>query len=113
LKQSPQQHIIHLEPAYRCDPHHGRSTGHESAIMRHEGEIIGTSRQPLMDAARYLLEAGIARAADRLSTFRGATRCLSAPIGMAAKLAVSEGEHGLKIVRYRAFETATGAKAAA
>jgi len=97
------EHRIDLEPGYRNDPRHGRSTGHETAIMSYAGEVIGVSKQPIYDAARFLLNAGLARATDRIATFRGDTRCLHGGVGVAAQLSVVEEETGLKVVRQRPF----------
>jgi hypothetical protein len=93
-------HRIELAPAYRFDPTRGRATGHETAVMRHAGNIIGESREPLFAAARHLLSTGIARASDLIATFRGPTMCLRARVGTAAKLSVSETAEGLKFVRH-------------
>lgn len=81
--------------------------------MRHAGHVIGDSRQPLFDAARYLLRSGIAKASDRIATFRGSTMCLRATVGAAAKLSVSESDRGLEFVEYRELDKSPERKAAA
>jgi hypothetical protein len=95
-------HRIDLLDAYRIDPNTGHGSGHGKARMFYEGVLIGESRQPAFDAARYLLEKRLALPADKLTTYRGDKPCLYTTVGRAAKLAVSEtGKSGPRIVAYR------------
>ena len=99
------QHCIHLSSAYRFDPAKGVGSGHGKDRMFYEGVLIGVSRQPEFDAARWLLAEGLALPSDRLTSFRGDTPCIFTTVGRAAKLAVREtGKHGPKIVAYRGEE---------
>lgn len=103
LATAPQtSHRIDLVDAYRIDPDTSRSAGHGKAKMFYEGVLIGESRQPAFDAARYLLEKRLALPTDKLTTYRGDKPCLYTTVGRAAKLAVSEtGKSGPRIVAYR------------
>lgn len=67
---------------------------HGKAHMEYEGRAIGISNEPLFDAARILLNSGKADAEDILETYRGKTKCLSAKVGVAAKLTVRETDAG-------------------
>ena len=101
-------HRIDLESAYRIDPHTGKGAGHGKARMFHEGELIGESRQPAFDAARYLLAKGLALPSDKLATYRDGKPCLFTTVGRAAKLAVREtGKSGPQIAAYRGDEEET------
>jgi hypothetical protein len=52
--------------ARRRDPVSGNVTGHGRYLVSHQGEIIGTFRTPVCEAARYLLDHGLATREDRL-----------------------------------------------
>jgi hypothetical protein len=98
------EHRIDLTPALRIDPATGRASGHGRAIMSYEGERIGESRQPAFDAARYLLDRGLALPCDKLTTYRGETPCLYTTVGRAAKLTIQENDKGgLRIAAWRPF----------
>jgi hypothetical protein len=69
--------------------------------MSYNSEDIGVSRrEPLFDAARILLSMGQATEEDTIETYRkaasgqGLTKCLSATVGVAAKLTVRETDEG-------------------
>lgn len=95
-------HRIDLESAYRIDLRKGQGAGHGKARMFHEGELIGESRQPAFDAARYLLAKGLALPSDMLTTYRDGKPCLFTTVGRAAKLSVREtGKSGPRIIAYR------------
>ncbi len=95
-------HRIDLESAYRFDSRRGEGAGHGKARMFHEGELIGESRQPAFDAARYLLAKGLALPSDMLTTYRDGKPCLYTTVGRAAKLAIREtGKSGPRIAAYR------------
>lgn len=70
----------------------------DQAVMTYQGEFVGISHQPLYDAARELLQMGIACEADRIETWRGNTMCLAGPVWAAAKLAVKRSN--LRVYRY-------------
>ncbi len=74
-------HRVDLEPA---------GIPHDQAVMTLtcQDEFLGISHQPLYDAARELLQMGIACEADRIETWRGDTMCLAGPVWAAAKLTV-------------------------
>ena len=69
----------------------------DRATMHYRGEVIGESREPLFDAARYLLGKDLASPEDRIETWRGRTMCLTGPVGKAAKMTVA----GDRFQRYR------------
>ena len=95
-------HRIDIESAYRIDPRTGKGAGHGNAHMFHEGELIGESRQPAFDAARYLLAKGLALPSDMLTTYRDGKPCLFTTVGRAAKLTIREtGKSGPRIVAYQ------------
>jgi hypothetical protein len=101
-------HRIDLEPARRQDAR-GTWIGQSRAFMSYQGERIGESSKPLLDAARILLDSGRARPDDRIVTWRGKTPCLSAPIAAAARLTIDEPANGnaARFRRWMAFSRAT------
>lgn len=48
----------------------------------------GETLQPLLDAARWLLDCGLADPADRITAMRGGSPALTARVGVAAQLEV-------------------------
>jgi len=97
------EHRIDLDPAYRVDCR-GRWSGHGMAVMNYEGRGIGESKQPLYDAARYLLAHGLALPSDLIGTYREGALCLRSTVGRAAKLTIVEDSRtGPRIVAYRPF----------
>ena len=61
------------------------------ARLENGREVVRSSRQPFLDAARALLAEG-ADPADILIMMRGQTQSLSGPIGKVAKLTVAEND---------------------
>jgi hypothetical protein len=75
------------------------------AIMHYEGTDIGSSRQPIYDAARYLLANGLALPSDRITTYQDGRPCMLSIVGRAAKLTVQENDNGgLTLCAYRPFK---------
>ncbi len=71
------------------------------ATMAYRGETIGTSRQPLFSAARWLIDNDLAEPGDRIETWRGSMRCMSAAVGVAAGLTVKEPDAGgIEVARW-------------
>ena len=63
--------------------------------MSYNGEHIGkTRKEPLCEAARNLLNTGMATEEETIETYRGLTKCLSAKVGVAARLTVRETDEG-------------------
>lgn len=101
---TPTAHRIDLEPAFRLDEK-GVGRGQGKARMLHMGRLIGESRQPALDAARYLLRAGLASPDELITTYRDGRPCIYARVGTAAKLSVSEPDRGgLRFVQHRELE---------
>jgi hypothetical protein len=71
--------------------------------MSYEGRYdIGESRQPLYDAARWLLGQGLALPSDLIGTYRDGTLCLRSTVGRAAKLTIVEDSRtGPRLAAYR------------
>lgn len=67
----------------------------------YNGLTIGTSREPLLDAARYLLDSGLAQPDDVVEAYRDTRLCLRAFVEKAARLTTSETASG---VRFRLFK---------
>lgn len=67
-----------------------------TAAMRCGDVELGVSRQPLYDAARALLAAGLADPEDRIETWRGENRsmCTYSTVREAAKWTVIENSAG-------------------
>ena len=66
--------------------------GQNRAFAFYRGEKIGEFRVPICDAARHLLDKGLADAADTIATYRDGTPCLTGNVGALAKLTVVENE---------------------
>lgn len=98
-------HRVDLEPAYRVtDPARGTTAGHGKAFMLYEGQVIGESKEPAFDAARWLLKRGLALPSDRLTTYRNGMPCVFTTVGRSAALTLEERTNGgLKIRAYREF----------
>jgi hypothetical protein len=77
--------------------------GHFSAQLADSGRIIvASSRQPLLDSARALLNAGLPASVRIELWHRGADAwALRAPLRVAAGLNVAETPYGPKFVRHR------------
>ena len=58
----------------------------EKCLMTYKGHSLGTSRTPLLSAARKLLQLGLAKESDRIETWRDNILSLAAPVWAAAKL---------------------------
>jgi len=58
--------------------------------MEYEGTLIGKSNTPLFAAARWLKNNALAADEDIIETWRDGMRCMSAKVGVAAQLTVSE-----------------------
>lgn len=86
-------HRVDLEPAFRV-AENGMARGQGKARMFFKGVLIGESDQPALDAARYLLHAGLASPTDKLTTYRDGKPCIHTTVGPAAKLAVSDPDRG-------------------
>ena len=96
-------HRIDLDPAPR-----GR------AFWAYEGRRQGESSEPLLAAARWLLSEGLAKPGDRVTTYRGEMLCLTALVGVAARLTVAEeARGGLTFRRWRPITARAGAPCAA
>jgi hypothetical protein len=91
--------VIVVEPARRAD---GKlAAGLYVATLAGDARPLVKSRAPLLDAARILLARGYAPGATILMRWRGGdVDSLSAPLGVAAALAVDEGPP-MRFVRYR------------
>jgi hypothetical protein len=76
----------------------------DRARMSYGGIDMGTSRQPLLDAARKLLNEGLAMPQDRIETWRGTTFCLGASVGIAANMTVRETGYGPRFAKYESPE---------
>jgi hypothetical protein len=64
--------------------------------------LVGSSRQPFVDAARVLVGKGYNPASTLEMRHAGSdTVALRAPLGKAAKLTVEEGPHGPRFVSFR------------
>jgi hypothetical protein len=99
-------HVITVEPIEleKYTPEHA------PAPMVYRGEVIGASRQPVYDAARYLLDNDLAGPDDVIEVWRDGARCMYGVVGEVAKLIVEESRKGnptLKLRPYRLFDTST------
>lgn len=84
------EHRIYLTQATRYGSD-GLSKGHGKAHMTYQGVSLGEpSDEPLFDAARRLLNRGLARPDDTIVTYRGDMPCMRGVVGKAAELAVVE-----------------------
>ena len=76
----------------------------ETAHMRFGELYLGASHAPLFDSARELLRRGLCGPDDTVTTFRDGVACLTAKVGRAADLAVSEHRRGSpRFVRHQTF----------
>ena len=71
------------------------------AYFDYRGERLGVSNSPICAAARKLLESGAAFPDERIETYRGSMKCLSARVDAAARLAVDESHGQTRFVTYR------------
>ncbi|CAJ0892730.1 hypothetical protein AMST5_04244 [freshwater sediment metagenome] len=103
LPTTAKSHRVDLEPAYRVtDPARGTTAGHGKAFMLYEGQVIGESKEPAFDAARWLLKRGLALPSDRLTTYRDGTPCVFTTVGRAATLSVRDNARcGVTLCAYR------------
>lgn len=62
----------------------------------YNGLTIGHSREPLLEAARYLLDSGLAQPDDVVEAYRDSRLCLRAFVEKAARLTVAESGSGLR-----------------
>jgi hypothetical protein len=87
-------HVIVIEPA-------GGERQAEIYVARLGEQVIATSRAPLLDGARKLLELGFAPSDRIVMRHAGSnTNCLAATIGVAAKLSVAETPFGPRFVEW-------------
>jgi hypothetical protein len=77
--------------------------GPGKAQMVYQGEILGTSSEPLFTAARLLMNRGEAEAQDYIETYRDGMRCMRAKVGVAATKTVKEDRKGIRIGEFRPF----------
>lgn len=88
----------------------GRRYGPEP--FAYNGKEIGKSKEPILTAARWLLDNGVAFPEDLIETYRNGCLSLSGIVGQLAKLTVSESENGrpsLSLRKWRPFPDVTGA----
>jgi len=98
-------HVISLRPDLRKN-----KKAHGPLAMLYCGVVIGSSRQPIYDAARYLLDSDRAEPGDRVETWRGEVLCMSGVAGDLAKRTVVENDHGnpaFQLRRWKAFSADT------
>lgn len=74
------------------------------APMTYRGEVIGSSRQPIYDAARYLLDNNLASPDDMIETWRGGVLCMFGVVGEIAKRTVMERRNGLVETAFQPFD---------
>lgn len=74
---------IYLKPAPRG-----------KAEMYFNGEHIGQSSEPLFAAARWLLANNLAKPDDQVRIYRDEMLCMAGPVGLSARLTVSEDKRG-------------------
>jgi len=79
-------HRVQIVSAKRVDKH-GNVLGIGQWFVEHDGVRIGEFARPEADAARRLLDHGLASPADTLSTYRGDMRCLTGNVGKFAGVA--------------------------
>lgn len=75
----------------------------------YNGVTIDASREPLLDAARYLLDSGLAQPDDILEAYRDSKRCLVAYVEKAARLTTVETATGVRFRLYKRDERFTHA----
>jgi hypothetical protein len=74
----------------------------EARLASTDELLVGSSRQPFVDAARVLIEKGHHPATILVMKHLGSNIiALKAPLGKAAKLGVEEGPNGPRLVQYR------------
>jgi hypothetical protein len=98
-------HIVQIASLRRRGKN-GLLTKINAYSLTYAGELIGESDVPLCDAARILLNRGIAKPTDKISTSRdGITPQLTASVKWAAEHTVQETEtHGPVFVKWRPFD---------
>ena len=89
----PTKITIIATSARRRDPSTGNVTGHGRYLVSFRGKLIGTFRTPACEAARYLLDHGLATREDRLVMCReGGVPALSSSVGWFADRTVEEND---------------------
>jgi len=81
--------------------HDDRRYGQEP--IAYQGKEIGKSKEPILTAARWLLDNGAAFPEDTIETYRNGKLSLSGVVGKLAKLTVRENDHGMQLVRWMPF----------
>jgi hypothetical protein len=64
------------------------------AEMYLNGDYIGVSSEPLFAAARWLLANNKAKPGDQIRIYRDDMLCMSGPVGLSARLTVTEDKRG-------------------
>ncbi len=72
----------------------------------YNGVTIDASREPLLDAARYLMDSGLAQPDDILEAYRDNKRCLRAFVEKAARLTTNETAYGVRFKLFNRGESA-------
>jgi hypothetical protein len=86
------EHRIEIKPARR--QLNGRWIGEGRYYVNYAGERVGVFLSPACEAARWLLDAGLASEADTLTIYRNSRPSLTGSIGRLARLRVIENEPG-------------------
>jgi hypothetical protein len=84
---------------------------HGPEPVAYHGKVIGKSKEPILTAARWLLENNAASPDDRIETYRNGKLSLSGIVGECAKWTVRERDDGkpsLSLTRWKAFPHETG-----
>lgn len=70
------------------------------ATWRYGWHVSGETMQPLLDAARWLLDLGLADPGDRIAALRGGEVAFFSRVGLAASLKVADSPAGCRFVRF-------------
>jgi hypothetical protein len=82
------RHTLRMPPSSSARWHLHRGRRHGPKTMLYQGKNIGHSDEPILAAARWLLDNRAAWLDETVVTYRGETLCMSGKVGEMAKLPV-------------------------
>jgi hypothetical protein len=94
-------HVILIKSAKRLNEKRNW-IGHGQYFVYYENELIGEFKYPMMDAARWMLEHGIAKYDDTMGMQRTqGLDDMTGTVGVLAKCVIAETESGPRFVKYK------------